>query len=204
MAWQGENRGSIWTGNGTFPVDQRLRHTPDGLRVVSTPIPEIETLRVSTQTWENLTLESGARQLPAGETYELEATVDVRRAVRFGFKLHADYSVVFDVAEGNLDSAALKPVQGKVKLRLLVDRGQLEVFGNDGEVYQSHNVDFDSLPGGDRIELFADGTIQADSLGSTSSARSGASAQSPRSGRLTVIKSVGDRPRSKPRRPPET
>ena len=51
-----------------------------------------------------------------------------------------------------------------MKLRLLVDRGQLEVFGNDGEVYQSHNVNFDSLPGGDGIELFAEGPIQVESL----------------------------------------
>jgi levanase/fructan beta-fructosidase len=174
MAWQGENYGTIWTGNATFPVDQRLKQTPDGPRVVSTPIPEIETARVSTQSWKNMTLDTrGARQLLAGvqaDTYEVEATVDVREAKSFGFKLHtspdgwSDRDVVYDVAAAELDGTALKPERGKVKLRLLVDRGQLEVFGNDGEVYQSHNVNFDSLPGGDGVELFVDGKIRLESL----------------------------------------
>jgi hypothetical protein len=104
------------------------------------------------------------------DTYELEATVDVQRAKRFGFRLHTsadgwfDRDVVYDAAAQTLDGAALKPDRGKVKLRLLVDRGQLEVFGNDGEVYQSHNVNFDSLPGGDGLEFFVDGKVRVDSL----------------------------------------
>ena len=40
---------------------------------------------------------------------------------------------------------------------MLVDRGQLEIFGNDGRLYHSQNVNFDSLPGGDSLELFVAG-----------------------------------------------
>jgi len=39
-----------------------------------------------------------------------------------------------------LDGAKLRPVDGKIALHLLVDRDQLDVFGNDGAVYQSYNV----------------------------------------------------------------
>lgn len=163
MAWQGGNKGTVWTGNATFPVEQRLKRTPDGPRVVSTPIPEIATARISTQTWKNLTLDSeGARQLLAGvraDTYELEATIDVRNATRFGFRLHNDRDVVYDATTAELDGTPLKPEHGKVKLHLLVDRGQLEVFGNDGEVYQSHN-----FHSGNGVELFVDGTIRLESL----------------------------------------
>jgi levanase/fructan beta-fructosidase len=96
--------------------------------------------------------------------------VDVRQAKRFGFRLHTspdgwfDREVTYDASAGLLDGAPMKPQDGRVKLRLLVDRGQLEVFGNDGEVYQSHNVNFDSLPGGDGIELVVDGKVRLESL----------------------------------------
>ena len=93
-----------------------------------------------------------------------------RQATRFGFRLHTspdgsfDRDVLYDASAKQLDGAALSPHDGKVKLQLLVDRGQLEVFGNDGEVYQSHNVNFDSLPGGDGVELFVDGQVWLESL----------------------------------------
>ncbi|MET7281344.1 glycoside hydrolase family 32 protein [Kribbella sp. NPDC005582] len=145
IAWQGENRGSTWMGNASFPVDLKLRRTADGIRVVSTPVPEIESLRQNTWRWKNLTLDAdAARQLLSEiqvDTYELEATVDVRDMQRF-----------------QLNGVPLQPQDGKVKVRLLVDRDQLDVFGNDGEVYQSYNV-----KSGD-LELFTDGLLRIDAL----------------------------------------
>jgi fructan beta-fructosidase len=170
MAWQGENKGSSWTGNATFPVDLKLRHTSEGVRVVSNPIPELAKLRESSQTWTNLTVDASGRTLAGGDIYELETTIDVRQASRFSLRLRTrpdgcfDREVVYDAAAQTLDGVPLRPVDGKIKLHLLVDRGQLDVFGNDGEVYQSYNVNFDSLPGGDGINLVADGQVQVDSL----------------------------------------
>ncbi|WP_371401192.1 glycoside hydrolase family 32 protein [Kribbella sp. NBC_00662] len=136
MAWQGENKGSIWTGNASFPVDLTLHHTDNGIRVFSTPIPELASLRTSSETWEDLIVADGTRQLPAGSTYELEATVDVSRATRF--TLNVGREVTYE--DQHLDGAELRPIDGKIKLHLLVDRDQLDVFGNDGAVYQSYNV----------------------------------------------------------------
>jgi sucrose-6-phosphate hydrolase SacC (GH32 family) len=174
MAWQGENYGSIWTGNASFPVDLKLRRTADGLRVAANPVPEIETLRENTRTWKNLRLDAkAARELLAGvrvNTYEVDAVVDVRDVQRFGFRLHTgpggwfDRDVAYDAGSQQLNGVALKPSGGKVRVRLLVDRGQLDVFGNDGDVYQSYNVNFDGLPGGDGLELFTEGRLRLDSL----------------------------------------
>lgn len=163
MAWQGENKGSSWTGNASFPVELTLRDTADGLRVVSNPVRELASLRESTQTWNDLTVNDEVRRLPGGRTYELETTLDVRAASRFILRLRAR-EVGYDGRVQTLDGVRLPPVNGRVKLRLLVDRGQLDVFGNDGEVYQSYNVDFDSLLGSDEIELVADGQVQVESL----------------------------------------
>jgi fructan beta-fructosidase len=136
MAWQGENKGSVWTGNASFPVDFTLHRTEDGIRVFSTPIPELAALRTSSETTENLVVEDGTHQLPSGTTYELEATVDVSHAARFIVTTGRDITY----ANETLDGAALQPVDGKIRLHLLVDRDQLDVFGNDGAVYQSYNV----------------------------------------------------------------
>lgn len=170
MAWQGENQGSIWTGNASFPVDLTLKETTAGIRIVSNPIPELAALREDSQIVHNLTVDDGQHALPGGDTYELETTLDVRKASRFSLRLHTspdgwfDREVVYDAKAQTLDGVPLKPVGGKIKLHLLVDRGQLDVFGNDGEVYQSYNVNFDSLPGADGIDLVADGRVQAESL----------------------------------------
>ena len=42
-------------------------------------------------------------------------------------------------------------------MRILVDRGQLEIFGNDGPFSVSDNVDFDSSPQSQGVEVYADG-----------------------------------------------
>lgn len=156
MAWQGENKGSIWTGNASFPVDFSLHHTDDGIRVFSTPIPELATLRESTQTWKGLTVEDGVRQLPARTGYELDAIVDVREASKFSLSVGRE--VVYDADQQTLDGATLRTIDGKIKLHLLVDRGQLDVFGNDGAVYQSYN----NPPA--EPELVAEGRVHLDTL----------------------------------------
>lgn len=42
--------------------------------------------------------------------------------------------------------------------------GQLEVFGNEGEVYQSHNINLGSPSIAGALELFVDGDMWLESL----------------------------------------
>jgi fructan beta-fructosidase len=52
-----------------------------------------------------------------------------------------------------------------VTVRALVDRGQLAVFGNDGELSVSDNLAFDPAPQSRGIEVYADGgTVRLASL----------------------------------------
>ena len=52
--------------------------------------------------------------------------------------------IVYDAAKKTLacgdKSAPLVPESGKVSLQILVDRGSIEVFGNNGRVAISHGV----------------------------------------------------------------
>lgn len=172
MAWQPGNSGTVWTGNVTFPVEMNLTTVGGRPTVFSTPVEEIEGLRTGTQTWKARMLDGArAAELLDGvemDTVEIEAEFEVigRTESRFGFRLGTgengwyDHEVVYDTTTQTLDGVPLPLEDGKVKLRLLVDRGQLEIYGNDGRLYRSLNVNFDSMPGGDTMELFVDGRVR--------------------------------------------
>jgi sucrose-6-phosphate hydrolase SacC (GH32 family) len=63
--------------------------------------------------------------------------------------------VVYDVRAGKLGDAALGMVDGRVSIRVLVDRPMLEVCGNDGRVFMTSGR---KTPGDlGRVDVFAEG-----------------------------------------------
>ncbi|GAA1554591.1 glycoside hydrolase family 32 protein [Kribbella lupini] len=165
MAWQGRNKGSVWTGNASFPVQQRLVGTPDGPRILSEPVDELRSLRTSTSTWETPTVAQGTTSIGSGRTFELEATLDLSAsaAETFTLRLRGHHDLTYDVRAQQLDGYDV-PVapDGTLTLRLLVDRGQLAIFS--GLAYVCRNVDFDSEAAGDELELVTDGPLRVRSL----------------------------------------
>jgi fructan beta-fructosidase len=169
MAWQGGNQGSTWTGDATFPAELKLVSTPDGPRITRNPIAELSTLRDTPTTWSNRTITTDPSSDPfagiSADTYEINAEFDLSGATasQFGFALHkradgtSDRTVVYDVGAQTLYGKPLAPQNGLVKVHILVDRGQLEVFGDDGLLSVSDNVNFDSSAGSQGIGLFATG-----------------------------------------------
>lgn len=169
MGWQPGNRGSTWTGNASFPVELKLRTFPDGIRVTRTPIAEIDRIRFGTSTWgtRQVTTDPGTNPFVgfSADTYEIEAEFDIRGATasEFGFRLHrrddgsSDRTVAYDINRQTLYGRSLPAEDRRVTVRLLVDRGQLEVFGNDGRLVVSDSVAFDSSPASQGIELYAAG-----------------------------------------------
>ena len=179
--WQPAARGSTWSGNLTFPAELRLKTYPDGVRLTRTPIDELASLRSGTVTVTDQTLTPAAPLSPAsGDTYEVTAVFDTASATatRFGLKLHTradgsyDRAVTYDRAAQTLYGAPLTPENGKVTVRVLVDRGQLEVFGNNGALSVSDVVRFDSAPTSQGLQAYAEGgsvrllSLRFDRLGS--------------------------------------
>ncbi|MYQ75791.1 MULTISPECIES: glycoside hydrolase family 32 protein [unclassified Streptomyces] len=175
MAWQGGNVGTTWTGNATFPAQLGLISTPEGLRITRTPVDELSSLASGGKTWKKQNVKEGGANPFKGvraDTYELSATVDVSKSTarKIAFGLHvrsdnsADRTVVYDKAAGTLDGHPVGLENGKLKLRLLVDRGQLEVFADGGTYSLSDNVNFDSGADSQGIRLYAEGgTAKLDS-----------------------------------------
>ncbi len=169
MAWQGGNQGTTWTGDATFPAELKLVTTPDGPRITRDPVAELSTLRGTPTTWGARTITTDPASDPfagtSADTYEINAEFDLTGATagQFGFALHkradgtSDRTVVYDLAAHTLYGKPLAPQNGRVKVHILVDRGQLEVFGDDGLLSVSDNVNFDSSSGSQGIGLFATG-----------------------------------------------
>jgi fructan beta-fructosidase len=169
MAWQPGNHGSAWTGNLTFPAELALRTFPEGIRITRNPIGEITSLRSDPASFVDRTITTSPSSNPlsaiSADTYEITAEFDAAGATAsaFGLRLHTrangtyDRQVAYDRTNQTLYGKSLAPVNGRVKMRVLVDRGQLEIFGADGKLSISDNVNFNSAADSQGIQVYAEG-----------------------------------------------
>ena len=123
-----------------FPVELTLHSTDDGIRMFAYPVKEIETIHGKEHAWSDVELEPGQNIFSdiSGELFDIEAELAVGDADQFGFRING-VPVVYNVKKNEVSAgrskAELKPVDGKIRLRILVDRVSIEVFANDGRVY---------------------------------------------------------------------
>ncbi|MBI5387929.1 MAG: GH32 C-terminal domain-containing protein [Verrucomicrobia bacterium] len=123
-----------------LPVELTLNTTADGLRLSANPVKELASLRAKTRTIQAQPLRPGENPLATvtGELLDLTAELVVGNAAELGFKLRG-VPVVFDAIQQELScrgkKAPLKPVDGRIRLRLLVDRTSIDIFGHDGRLY---------------------------------------------------------------------
>jgi fructan beta-fructosidase len=123
----------------TVPTGLTLRQTPDGVRMCAEPVPELDALSGR--------IERAIVQLRA-EPVAVAGGVDVaiiwldfaQPAGEIRFRARG-VDVVYDGAKSEIRcgkvSAPLPAENGAVRLRILVDRGSLEIFGNAGRVVVS-------------------------------------------------------------------
>ena len=153
----------------SIPAEITLRTTPEGIRLFRNPVKEIASLYAKTSKFENLSVEAVNAKLAelSPELIDLSITFvpagDLTLNVR-GFPIQYDAAnkeFVFNNTvrvEADKASMAAKPskkqkpvkdglcavpapeVEGKVKLRVLVDRASLELFVNEGQAAASFVV----------------------------------------------------------------
>jgi sucrose-6-phosphate hydrolase SacC (GH32 family) len=122
-----------------FPCRLTLRKTAEGVRMFAEPVKEIESLHTKKHTVADRTLKPGDNPLADvnGDLFDIRAEFKPAGAKAFGFNVRG-VPVLYDVEKQEIScknvKAPLKPADGKVRLRLLVDRGSIEIFGNDGQV----------------------------------------------------------------------
>jgi len=135
----------------TFPVSLTLHSTDEGLRMFAYPVKEIENIHGKKYQWKNKALKPGKNPLEdvKGNLFDIEAEIDVRGAEEVGFEING-FPVSYNVKDKSLTAdkgeegdefssgetmAKLSPVDGKINLRILVDRPSIEIYANKGRVY---------------------------------------------------------------------
>jgi len=143
-----------------FPVTLTLRTTEEGPRMFAEPVREIEKLHDKQWQWNSKILKPAENLLSdvSGELFHIRAELQVGDIRQAGFVIR-DIPVVYDIQKRLLSchdkTASLKPVDGKIRLELLVDRTSIEIFGNDGRVYMPIGV---ILAGNSKsLEIFTKG-----------------------------------------------
>lgn len=137
--------GMPFNNNINFPTDLTLRTSPSGARLYASPVPELAQLRTSTNTWPTQVLVSGNNVLSGttGEAFELDATFQPGTATSVTFTLRGT-AVTYNRAAQTVTclgtTQPLAPSNGVVRLQMLVDRGIIEIFGNDGLLYMPMRV----------------------------------------------------------------
>jgi sucrose-6-phosphate hydrolase SacC (GH32 family) len=145
IAWMagGKYPGMPFNQQMSFPSELTLRTCPEGLRLYRYPVKEIETLWTASHHWNDVAIPTGKNLLAdfKGELYDIEAVIEPAGAKEVSFTLFGQ-KVAYQTAEKELLAAGtqikLEPIGGKIKLRILVDRVTIDVFGNDGRVAISY------------------------------------------------------------------
>ncbi len=128
----------------TFPTVLTLHATPDGPRLHTQPVREIESIHGREVRATDVAL--GADNPLAGLTGELfhvKATLEPGAATSVTLTVR-DVPVTYDVAAQTLrclsGEAPLPLVDGRIELEVLVDRASIEIYGNGGAVYMPLGV----------------------------------------------------------------
>ena len=123
-----------------FPCELTLRTTPAGPRLAWQPVKEIERLRTKTHQVNLLSRKPGEDPLANlnGELFDLRAEFEVGTAAEAGLRIRGT-AILYDVRKHELvcrdRRVPFRPVDGTVRLRVLVDRTSLEIFADGGLIY---------------------------------------------------------------------
>ncbi len=144
IAWMngGTYPGMPFNQQMSFPCAMTLRTTPEGPRLFRWPVKEISRLYSRDHRdpqIANRLLKPGENPLEKteGDLWDIQAEFEVKDAEEVGFKVRGE-AITYSVKDKKLrclgKEAPLEPENGRIKIRVLVDRTTLEVFGNEGRV----------------------------------------------------------------------
>ena len=164
--WNGGIGESPWQRNATFPVEIDLVTYNGESRLTRTPIPAISNIYTSTKTWGIQTLSSSSNPLSSvsSKNFDLKAEFDLdgTTATQISFII-ANRTVTYDVEAQTLLGKSMPPMSGdRIKIRILVDHSQLEVFGNNGIF--SYSQQFGFTPSDSTLTYSGNGNVELVSM----------------------------------------
>jgi fructan beta-fructosidase len=141
IGWAKIGMGGDMPFNQTFtlPLNLTLKKTPDGIRMFANPIKEIDTLHEGAP--QTLAAKAAAAEAPVtldvdGELVDILVTLKQGDAKEVSLNFGRN-AVTYDFSTGMLDKIPVSLIDGRLKLRILVDRPLFEVVVNDGKCYRT-------------------------------------------------------------------
>lgn len=143
-----------------FPVELTLRSTDEGLHMYAYPVKEIKSIHTKEYSWSDVQLQPGQNILSnlASELFDIDAEFIIGDTEEFGFIINGK-KITYNPKNKQLSAgkaqAKLRPVNGKIRLRILVDRVSIEIFANDGRIY----MPIRAIPQSNerKLDVFAEG-----------------------------------------------
>ena len=119
----------------SFPSELSLRTTDDGIRMFVEPVEEISALYTRKHSADNKTLTSDTPvELDvSGDIFDISATFELGDSASVALDIGGN-RIGYDAQGRTLNGVPLKPVDGRVIMRVLLDRPSIEIFGNDGRI----------------------------------------------------------------------
>jgi len=134
-----------YAGHHSFPHQLTLHREPEGIRMRANPIEEIERLRVKSHRIENVEFsEEKPVTLPfTSDTFDLTVEFEPGDTEEVFLRIPGTH-ILYKTKEQIIDhrEIPLKIIDGKVKIRVLVDVCLYEIAGNDGRIYASLPRDY--------------------------------------------------------------
>ena len=133
--------GMPFTETFTFPMEMRLKTTPNGVRLHVEPVSEIEALHTKQHSIENLYIgEELNDKLKAIKSplLHIKTTIEADNSRFFGMNING-YELKYDVATNTLNDVFIPLQNRQLELEVIVDKTIIEVYINGGRYYWFYN-----------------------------------------------------------------
>ncbi len=155
-----------WSQQQIFPVELTLQTINGEVRLCRNPVNAIKQLRYDAHFWKDEIIRPAENPLSEihGDVFEIIAEIHPMNASQFGFDIRGE-RLIYSVDNQSLtfmgSDAPLLPMDGKIRLRMIIDRNSVEVYANQGEVTftklfypdpSNMNLEFFTKGGSARIE----------------------------------------------------
>lgn len=147
VGWMGLEKTQFPNGYPGMPFNQQmsvpreltLKTTTNGLRIFRNPAKELEALRSNRRFAKTVSLVPGTPYKTGldGELLDIEMDVNPADSGKITFNIRGQ-EMVYDISDGQLKgftrTVSLKPENGILHFRFLVDRTSIEIFCNHGQL----------------------------------------------------------------------
>ena len=146
----------------TFPRELTLKSTNKGPMLFKSPVQEIASIRRKEHHWADVDLRPGENPLSnvSGDLFDILLDIDVGEATAIELVIRGT-EIRCEANDKSLHCLGrqmpVEPVNGRIDLRILVDRVSLEIFGNQGR--KTLTICFLPEPNARPLQLFAVGGV---------------------------------------------